>query len=86
MLNLVAQGASSKPHRNWRQGPTFRRENTLEGSGSNTKEGGRGLARSGPRTTVPGRSAQASRPSPLQGPVTPPFDLAAIRNIYGLEA
>jgi hypothetical protein len=30
----------------------------------------------------PGRSAQASRPSPFRGPVSPPFDLAAIRTIY----
>jgi hypothetical protein len=29
-----------------------------------------------------GRSAQAGRPSPFQGPVTSPFDLAAIRAIY----
>jgi hypothetical protein len=30
----------------------------------------------------PGRSAQAGRPSPFQGPVASPFDLAAIRAIY----
>jgi hypothetical protein len=30
----------------------------------------------------PGRSAQAGRPSPFQGPLTSPFDLAAIRGIY----
>jgi hypothetical protein len=30
----------------------------------------------------PGRSAKAGRPSPFQGPVTSPFDLAAIRAIY----
>jgi hypothetical protein len=30
----------------------------------------------------PGRSAQASRPSPFQGPVAPPFDLGASRAIY----
>jgi hypothetical protein len=36
----------------------------------------------------PGRSAQASRPSPFQGPVASPFDLAAIRAIYspGVES
>jgi hypothetical protein len=30
----------------------------------------------------PGWSAQAGRPSPVQGPVASPFDLAAIRAIY----
>jgi hypothetical protein len=30
----------------------------------------------------PGRSAKAGRPSPFRGPVTSPFDLAAIRAIY----
>jgi hypothetical protein len=30
----------------------------------------------------PGRSAQAGRPSPVQGPFPPSFDLAAIRAIY----
>jgi hypothetical protein len=29
-----------------------------------------------------GRSAQAGRPSPFQGPVTSPFDLVAIQAIY----
>jgi hypothetical protein len=35
-----------------------------------------------------GRSAQVGRPSPFQGPVTSPFDLAAIRAIYspGVES
>jgi hypothetical protein len=33
----------------------------------------------------PGQSAQAGRPSPFRGPVTP-FDLAAIRTIYSPEA
>jgi hypothetical protein len=33
----------------------------------------------------PGRSAQAGRPSPFQGPVASPFDLAAIRAIYSPE-
>jgi hypothetical protein len=32
----------------------------------------------------PGWSAQAGRPSPFQGPVTSPFDLATIRAIYSL--
>jgi hypothetical protein len=36
----------------------------------------------------PGRSAQAGRPSPVQGPFAPSFDLAAIRAIYspGVES
>jgi hypothetical protein len=36
----------------------------------------------------PGRSAKAGRPSPFQGPVTSPFDLAAIPAIYspGVES
>jgi hypothetical protein len=36
----------------------------------------------------PGRSAQAGRPSPVQGPFASPFDLAAIRAIYspGVES
>jgi hypothetical protein len=33
-----------------------------------------------------GRSAEADRPSPFRGPVSPPFDLAAIRTIYSPEA
>jgi hypothetical protein len=31
-----------------------------------------------------GRSAQADRPSPVQGPFAPSFDLATIRAIYSL--
>jgi hypothetical protein len=36
----------------------------------------------------PGRPAQAGQPSPFQGPVASPFDLAAIRAIYspGVES
>jgi hypothetical protein len=34
----------------------------------------------------PGLSAEACRPSPFRGPVTSPFDLAAIRAIYSTEA
>jgi hypothetical protein len=35
-----------------------------------------------------GRSAQAGRPSPVQGPFSPSFDLPAIRAIYspGVES
>jgi hypothetical protein len=50
----------------------------LEDSGTNT---GQRREPTGPRW------AQVGRPSPLLGPVTPPpFDLAAIRAIYSLEA
>jgi hypothetical protein len=55
MSNLAGQGASSKPQRNWRQGPTCSWGNTLEDLGSNTAtpgKGGRGLGRSGPRPTA----------------------------------
>jgi hypothetical protein len=31
----------------------------------------------------PGQSAQAGRPSPVQGPFAPSFDLTAIQAIYG---
>jgi hypothetical protein len=36
----------------------------------------------------PGLPAQADRPSPVQGPIPPSFDLAAIRAIYspGVES
>jgi hypothetical protein len=33
----------------------------------------------------PGRSAQAGRPGPFQGPIASLFDLAAIRAIYSLR-
>jgi hypothetical protein len=73
MSNLAVQGASSKPRRNYRQGPTCSWGNTLEHLGSNTK-------RRRPR-------AQAGQPSPLRGPLAPPpFDLASIRAIYSPEA
>jgi hypothetical protein len=75
--NLVGQGASSNPKRNWRQGPTCRRGKTLIDSGSNTGKGGCGLGRSGPRPIDPGRPAQ-----PTSRPSRPPFDLAASRAIY----
>jgi hypothetical protein len=54
MRNLAGQGASSKLRRNWHQEPTCRRENTLEGSGRITSEGGHDLGRSGPRSAGPG--------------------------------
>jgi hypothetical protein len=65
MLNLAGQGALSKPRRNWRQGPTCRRENTLEDSGSIVHEAGREVGWNGPR--LPGR------PSPFLGPVSSPL-------------
>jgi hypothetical protein len=34
----------------------------------------------------PSQRAQAGRPSPLRGPVAPPFDLVAIWTIYSPEA
>jgi hypothetical protein len=71
--NLVGQGASSNPKRNWRQGPTCRRGKALEDSGSNTRQS---------RMSAGPKWAQAGRPSLFQGPVDPPFDLAAIRAIY----
>jgi hypothetical protein len=77
LLNLAGQGASSNPKRNWRQGPTCRPGKTLEDSGTNTGWR-RPLARP--------KRARAGRPSPFRGPDSPPFDLAAIRAIYSLEA
>jgi hypothetical protein len=71
--NLAGQGASSKLRRNWRQGPTCRRGKTLEDLGSNI---GQRRPRTGPKW------AQAGRPSPLRGPITPPFDPAASQAIY----
>jgi hypothetical protein len=77
--NLAGQGAMSNSERNWRQGPTCRREKDLEYSGTDI---GQRRQATGPRW------AQAGRPSPFQGPVASPFDLAAIRAIYspGVES
>jgi hypothetical protein len=66
--NLVEQGASSKPKRNWRQGRTCSWGNTLEDSGSNP---GQRRPQARPKSTQP-----TSRPS------RPPFYLAAIQAIY----
>jgi hypothetical protein len=77
LLNLARQGASSNPKRNWRQGPTCRSGKTLEDSGTDT---GQRRSLAGPKW------AQAGRPSPFWGPVSPPFDLAAIRAICSPEA
>jgi hypothetical protein len=79
VLNLAGQGATSNSKRNWRQGPTCRRGKDLEDSGTDV-----GQRR---QATGPGW-AQADRPSPFQGSVTSPFDLAAIRAIYspGVES
>jgi hypothetical protein len=76
MLNFAGQGASSKPRRNWRQGPTCRRENTLEDSRSIVHEGGHEWAEMGPR-----RSAH-----PISRPIRAPFDLVAIQTIYSPPA
>jgi hypothetical protein len=74
--NLVGQGASSNPKRNWRQGPTCSWGKTLEDLGIDT--GQRRL-----RTGL--KWAQAGRPSPFRGPF-PPFDLTASQAIYIPEA
>jgi hypothetical protein len=81
MPNLAGQGASSKPRRNWRQGPTCSWGNTLEDSGSNIgQRRPRGWAEVG----------QAGRPRPAGRShfeaQSPPFDLAANRTIYSPEA
>jgi hypothetical protein len=60
--NLAGQGASSNSERNWRQGPTCRRGDDLEDSGTNT---GQRRRLTGPKW------AQAGRPSPFRDPVTP---------------
>jgi hypothetical protein len=57
----------------WRQGPTCRRGKDLEDA--RTDVGQRRQA-NGPGW------AQADRPSPFQGPVASPFDLAAIRALH----
>jgi hypothetical protein len=72
VLNLARQGASSNSERNWRQGPICKRGKDLEDLGTNA---GRRRQRTGPKW------AQAGRPSPFRGPVTP-FDLGASRAIY----
>jgi hypothetical protein len=74
--NLARQGASSNSKRNWWQGPTCKRGEDIEDSGSNT-------GRRRPRTGL--KWAQASRPRPAQPilrPSQPPFDLDASRAIY----
>jgi hypothetical protein len=58
------------------KGPTCRREKDLEDSGTDTRQS---------RPSVGPKWAQAGRPSPFQGPVDPPFDLAIIQTIYSLE-
>jgi hypothetical protein len=80
--NLARQGASSNSEWNWRHGPTCRREEDIEDSGSNTE-------RRRPRTGL--KWAQAGRPrlvrpdrptQPISRPRRPPFDLDASRAIY----
>jgi hypothetical protein len=75
--DLARQGASSNSERNWRQGPTCRREEDIEDLGSN-------IGRRRPRTRP--KWAQAGRPR-LAGPAhfeaqSAPFDLDASRAIY----
>jgi hypothetical protein len=68
MLNLAGQRAPSKLQINWLQGPTCRRDNTLEDSRSITRKGGREMGRNGPRPVGPGCPAQ-----PILGPIRCPF-------------
>jgi hypothetical protein len=77
--NLARQGAMSNSERNWQQGPTCRRGKDPGSSGTDTTQR---RSRAGPGW------AQAGRPSPVQGPIPPSFDLAAIRTIYspGVES
>jgi hypothetical protein len=70
--NLARQEAMSNSERNWRQRPTCRR-------GKDPGSPGTDITQSRPRAG-PGW-AQAGRPSPVQGPIPPSFDLAAIRAI-----
>jgi hypothetical protein len=78
--NLAGQGATSNSERNWRRGPTGR-----SGEGSRRLGNPRRAKEAGNWTgTGLGRSAQAGWPSPFQGPVASPFDLAAIRAICSL--
>jgi hypothetical protein len=65
MLNLAGQGAISKPRRNWHQGPTCRRVNTLEDSGSITHEAGREVGRNKPRPAGPGPAHFGAHSHPL---------------------
>jgi hypothetical protein len=77
LSNLAGQVASSIRRETDDKGPH------AEGEDSR-RLGKQHRAKEGVDWTVvgPGRSAQASRPSPLWGPVTPPFDLDASRAIY----
>jgi hypothetical protein len=75
--NLAGQGASSNPKINWRQGATCRRGKDLEDSETESRQS---------RPSAGPKWAHAGRPSPFQGPVDSPFDLAATRTIYSLEA
>jgi hypothetical protein len=82
LSNLVGQGASSNPKRNWWQGPTCRRGKTLEDSGSNI---GQRRPRVGPKWPQAGRHRPVSpgRPAqPTSRPSRPLFDLDASRAIY----
>jgi hypothetical protein len=79
VLNLVGQGATSNSETNWRQGPTCRRGKDLEDSGTDATQR---------RPATGPEWAQAGRPSLVQGPFAPSFDLASIRAIYspGVES
>jgi hypothetical protein len=76
--NFAGQGASSNLKRNSGQGPTCRRGETLEDSGSNT---GQRRPRAGPKWEQAGRPTSAG-PAHFEAQSAPPFDLAASQTIY----
>jgi hypothetical protein len=77
MLNLAGQEASSKPQRNWCQGPTCRREKLLDDTGSITEEGGHEMGHNGPRTVGLGRLAW-----PISGSIRRPLWPTRSQTIY----
>jgi hypothetical protein len=68
ILNLAMQVASSNQQRNWRQGPTCRRDKLLEDTGSITEEGGHKMGQNGPRPVSLGRSTW-----PISGSIRNPL-------------
>jgi hypothetical protein len=78
VLNLARQGASSNSETNRRQGPTCKRGEDLEDSGSNTRQR---RTRTGPEWAQAGRPRSAG-PACSEAQSAPPFDLVASRAIY----